>query len=118
MKLTYPNWLGITAEYPALILGKANAEKHKNILAILYILITKKCFSSSLYKYPTLHHQLVTNLLYVFTIVLFIHIVWLIYVYKNKKTLINYTSKKETLFIKHIRRDWLRIKAEEAYKII
>jgi len=40
MKLTYPNWLGITAEYPALILGKANAEKHKNILAILYILIT------------------------------------------------------------------------------
>lgn len=36
MKLTYPNWLGITAEYPALILGKANAEKHKNILAILF----------------------------------------------------------------------------------
>jgi len=50
MKLTYPNWLGITAEYPALILGKANAEKHKNILAIIYILITQKCFSSSLYK--------------------------------------------------------------------
>lgn len=36
--LTYPNWLGITAEYPALILGKANAIlTHKNIhFAIKY----------------------------------------------------------------------------------
>jgi len=42
MKLTYPNWLGITAEYPALILGKANAEKHKTYL-LYYILITQKC---------------------------------------------------------------------------
>lgn len=33
---THPNWLGITAEYPALILGKANAETHTNILAINY----------------------------------------------------------------------------------
>lgn len=35
MKLTYPNWLGITAEYPALILGKANAEKHKHSCYII-----------------------------------------------------------------------------------
>lgn len=58
MKLTYPNWLGITAEYPALILGKANAEKHKNILAILFkyskmliiiiIIIAYKCNARSI----------------------------------------------------------------------
>jgi len=41
MKSTYPNWLGITAEYPALILGKANAKNTKTHL-LYYILITQK----------------------------------------------------------------------------
>jgi len=49
MKLTYPNWLGITAEYPALILGKANAENTQKYL--LYYLNTTKCINHHHYHH-------------------------------------------------------------------